>query len=260
VFRFNVVKGKQMKLLKQKILFFLYFRQAYVVPGSFNKDERYLSYNYLYSLISGFMEASVRKAVLELAASGAINKMVRSRKTLFRITVFGRKQVRRIFDNYFCQNRSSKGWFLAVIIGKDDVRKIRLDLEGLGFVCLKRGVYIKPAKKEFEISLEHLLGKAFFVFAKKLELADEKNLTSKLWHLDKYYGNYSKFVTRARGLLEKIEVKKELSFKEKKLVSALCDDFFVIISDTINLPKNLLPDDWPLPKAAQTVNELLKLV
>ena len=249
-----------MKLLKQKILFFLYFRQAYVAPGSFGKDEGYLSYNYLYSLISGFMDASVRKAVLELVASGAINKMVRNRKTLLRITVFGRKQAKSIFDNYFCQNRSSRGWFLAVIIGKDDVRKIRLDLEGLGFVCLKRGVYIKPAKKEFEISLEHLMGKAFFVFAKKLELADEKNLTGRLWHLDRYYGRYSKFVTRASGLLKRVEVKKKLLFKEKKLISALCDDFFIIIRETINLPKNLLPDDWPLPKAAQTVNELLKLM
>ena len=249
-----------MKLLKQKILFFLYFRQAYTAPGSFNKGERYLSYNYLYFLIPGFKKASVRKAVLELTASGEINKMVRNRKVLLRITVFGRKQIKRIFDNYFCQNRSSRGWFLAVIVGKDDARKIRLDLMRLGFVCLKRGVYIKPAKKEFEISLEHLLGKAFFVFAKKLELADEKNLTGRLWKLDKYYGGYSKFVTRSRGLLERVGVKKELSFKEKKQVSALCDDFFVIISETINLPKNLLPNDWPLPKAAQTINDLLKLM
>ena len=249
-----------MKLLKQKILFFLYFRQAYIAPGSFDKDERYLSYNYLYSLISGFKEASVRKAVLELADSGAISKIARNRKTLLRITVFGRKQVKRIFDNYFCQNRSSRGWFLAVIIEKDNVRKIRLDLEKFGFICLKRGVYIKPAKKEFEVSLEYLLGKAFFVFTKKLELADEKNLTGRLWQLDKYYGSYSKFVTRARGLLERLGVKKELSFKEKKLVSVLCDDFFVIISETINLPKNLLPDDWPLPKAVQAINELLKLI
>ena len=249
-----------MKLLKQKILFFLYFRQAYVAPKSFSKDERYLSYNYLYFLIADFKQASVRKAIGELVDSGAVSKIVRNRKTLLRITVFGKKQVKKMFDNYFCQNRSFKGWFLAVIIGKDDVRKIRLDLEGLGFVCLKRGVYIKPAKKEFEIFLEHLLGKAFFVFTKKLELADEKNLTGRLWKLDKYYGGYSKFVTRARDLLERVRVKKELSFKEKKLISVLCDDFFIIISETINLPKNLLPDDWPLPKAAQVVNELLKLI
>jgi len=249
-----------MKLLKQKILFFLYFRQAYIAPGSFDKDERYLSYNYLYFLIFGFKEASVRKAVLELVASGAINKMVRNRKTYLRITVFGRKQVKKIFDNYFCQNRSSRGWFLAVISGKDEARKIRLDLVGLGFVCLKRGVYIRPAKKEFETFLEYLMGKAFFVFAKKLELVDEKNLTGRLWQLDKYYGRYSKFVTRAGGLLKRVEVKKELLFKEKRQVSALCDDFFIIIRDTVNLPKNLLPDDWPLPKAAQIVNELLKLI
>lgn len=249
-----------MKLLKQKILFFLYFRQAYIAPGSFNREEGYLSYSYLYFLTAGFRQASVRKAIGELADSGAVNKIIRNRRTLFRITVFGRRQIKRIFDNYFCQNRSSRGWFLAVIIGEEDVRKTRLDLERLGFVCLKRGVYIKPAKKEFEISLEYLLGKAFFIFTKKLELADEKNLTGRLWQLDKYYGSYSKFVTRAGGLLERVGVKKELSFKEKKLISALCDDFFVIISNTISLPKNLLPDDWPLPKAAQAINELLKLI
>ena len=79
-----------MKLLKQKILFFLYFRQAYAPAGSFNKNEEYLSYNYLYFLISGFKEASVRKAVLELVVSGAVNKMVRNRSTLLRITVLGK--------------------------------------------------------------------------------------------------------------------------------------------------------------------------
>lgn len=248
-----------MKTLKQKIIFLLYFYQSYTPAQTFKKEVKHLSYNFFYWLLSDFGQASVRKAVGELARTGLVEKIIRNNQAFFRLTVLGDKQFKKIFADFIYQNSQKKGFFLAITRGSK-IRQTRIFLENLGFKCLKRGIYLRPAPREFEKSLEPLLGKAFFIFTAKLELTDEKSLTAELWKLDKYYKQGADFVTQAKKLLTKLDSKKRLSKKEIKSIFAISDKFFILIKNTIGLPKNLLPNDWPLPRASNLFSQVLKRV
>ena len=53
---------------------------------------------------------------------------------------------------------------------------------------------------------------------------------------------------------------KLLKDKEIKQVSSVSDKMFILIRNTIGLPKNLLPNDWPLPEAAGLFSKIIKKV
>jgi DNA-binding transcriptional regulator PaaX len=247
-----------MKILKQKILFLLFFSQRYTPAKSFRKEGKYLSYNFLYNFLPCFLPTSIRKATTELVEQGAIEKIIRNRQALFRITQYGEKQCRKYLVNFFKQNLVQREWFLAISKECRNPRQVRHKLQNLGFVKLARGVWIKPGRKEFTRELEDLTGKAFFLSTQRLEFVDERQLVGSLWGLDKYFKKTNDFISRSKKLLKTVSDRNVLTSKEKKTISALFESFFIIIKNTIGLPKNLLPNDWPLPEAATIFTKILK--
>ncbi len=256
--------AKRIRLLKQKILFLLYFSQRYGRLGNTLKEEDYLSYNFLYCCLPTFKTASIRKAVLALVEEGELDKINRNHQSYFRLTLNAFKRIKNLFPGFFYQNKQKHGWFLAVLKEKlkanKEVRELRENLKNLGFTRLNRGVYLLPAERDFQHQLEGFLNQIFIIFSPKLEFIDEKQLAGRLWPLAKEYRELQQFIKSSRKLLRKMAIQKRLSKKTIKSISALSEKFFIIIKNTIRLPKNLLPADWPLPQAAQNFSQLLKLL
>jgi len=249
-----------MKLLKQKILFLLYFRQTTSSQHNLKNEDTYISYNFLYKLILGVTDAAVRKAIGELCEKGDVDKITRNNQSYFRLTLLGAKQTKKLFTNFFYQAKPKKGWYLAVIKSGKKSRQTRIDLENIGFASICRGVYICPAGEKLEAKISQLTANAYFFGCPKLSHIDEKSCVGKLYKLDKFVADTQAVIRQINQLLTKIEDKISLKDKQIKQVSSVSDKMFILIRNTIGLPKNLLPNDWPLPEAAGLFSKIIKKV
>jgi len=251
-----------MKLIKQKILFLLFFYKYQ--PGIF-RETNYLSYNFLYGLLGNYLPSSIRKATGELVQSGNLEKIVRNRKTFLRITSIGQDQLKRKFINFFSQSLVKRDWCLAILAGlprgkAGTDRPLRLSLKNRGFCKYQDGVYLMPAKAEDKKNFKDLTGKVMLVFSKRLDFVDERQLVGRFWQVDDHFAQIQKFINREAEVLAKIEPKKILTKQEKKSISLLSEKFFILIKNTIGLPKNLLPADWPLGQACSILANILQKV
>ncbi len=247
-----------MKTLKKKILFLLFFTHGFIAWGRLKKQEKYLSYNFFYEMLPFFKKASIRKAIGELIKEGEVSKIIRNRRTFFRLTLLGDKRFRSLFSNFFSQQIKSKGWFFAILKRGKDARETRRQLKNLGFVKIQRAVYLLPANQDFGENLEFLVNKVLFIFTNKAAFFDERSLAGELWPIDKHYKKGQDFINQAERLLRKIRRKKRLSNKEKRAISALFSKFYILINNTIGVPKNLLPADWSMFKSIDVFSKVLR--
>lgn len=254
----NVYRDIQMKHLKQKILFLLYFRQTTSSQHNLKNEDTYVSYNFLYKLVSGVTDAAVRKAIGELCDKGDVDKIIRNNQSYFRLTLLGAKETKKLFPNFFYQAQSRKGWYLAIIKSGKKARQTRIDLENIGFAGICRGVYICPVGANMESKISGMTSDAYFFGCPKLNHIDEKSLVGKLYNLDKFVSNTQAVIKQTNQLLAKIEDKITLENKEIKQISSMAENMFILIKNTIGLPKNLLPADWPLPRAAWLFSKVIK--
>jgi len=248
-----------MKLLKQRIISLFYFAQRFDPLKNIKNSENYLSYNFLYGLLPSYLPASVRKATGELRQRNYLDRIVREKKIFWRLTSLGEKQFREIFQNYFFQKRSRQRWLLAIIRQNKEARIIRENLKKCGFAKLRESVYLACANKDLLTRFIGLEGKVIFIWSATLDFIDEGQLVNKLWNIDKYYSQYNDFSIRLRRMIGKINEHNKLSNQEIMQISALSYRFFIILKKTIGLSKNLLPNDWPLPKASRLFGKLLQI-
>lgn len=252
-------------------------------PESFN----YKDYSYLYWRLSGYEESSIRGSVLQLVATGEVDKIVRNNTPLYRLTSQGRDRLMSLFPISIGQKRVwDRIWRIALIKGVSgsslrikgssakkkeresrlgcltDLREIRRGLRGLGFKKLSSSVYITPMPvsvkiKEFCLKNKFINAQIAVIESRRLLIGDDKQIAKNIWDLERINALYHEFIRNVNKLLKVFRQKKVLSVREKKQFSLILSTYFSLLKQDPGLPKRLLEADWPAD-LAQT--QFLKLV
>lgn len=241
-----------MRILKRKILL------ALSLPIDFFKSGRqlkYRPYNFLYFLLPGFRQGSIRDAIGQLVKSGEIDKIVRHHLPYFRLTGAGRERLLSFFPISLSQTRVWDGKW-RIIIKNDKCRAAGIasrqmpnaKLREFGFRKFSRGVYMTPMpvseKLKSYFLREKLLGKVVVFESQVLLSGDDQGLAKKIWKLEELGEEYSNFIKRCQELLKKLETKKGLRDQTKNKVVNLFNLYFSLLSLDPGLPKRVLPSDW----------------
>ena len=270
-----------MKLLKRKILFTL---ASEIDFFKINEGFEYYPYKFLYARLLNYKSSSIRDAVLQLAASGEIDKITRNKTVLFRLTAQGRSRLLYFFPISVGQKKVwDRIWRIAVIkarktikLGKAragstsevtqsgsseveqarDFRKLRQTLRTLSFRKLSRGVYITPLPisaqlKNFLLE-EKISVKIAVIESRRLLLGDDKQLAKQVWSLNSLLKEYQNLINQAIVLLKYIKGQKSLTSKAKKQFSLILDSYFSLLGKDPGLPVKLLPIDWPFDLVKET--------
>ena len=232
-----------MKILKRKILLTL------SLPIDFFKQKEgfdYKPYSFVYFLLSDYQKGSIRDAIHQLVRSGEVDKIIRDRQPLFRLTAIGRERLLSFFPIAVGQKKVwDRRWRLVVT----SLPLIKQKLRKLGFKRLARAVYLTPmpvSNKLQDFFLDkNLLGKVFFCETRRILAGDDQNLAKNVWKLEQISQNYQIFIKECGRLLKRIKGEKGLEIEEEKQVALLFNHYFLLLSDDPGLPKKLLMSDWP---------------
>jgi len=197
----------------------------------------YYPYKFLYARLLNYKSSSIRDAVLQLAASGEIDKITRNKTVLFRLTAQGRSRLLYFFPISVGQKKVwDRIWRIAVIkarktikLGKAragstsevtqsgsseveqarDFRKLRQTLRTLSFRKLSRGVYITPLPisaqlKNFLLE-EKISVKIAVIESRRLLLGDDKQLAKQVWSLNSLLKEYQNLINQAIVLLKYVK-------------------------------------------------------
>jgi phenylacetic acid degradation operon negative regulatory protein len=247
-----------MKLLKKKLLFSLLNDQ----PG---RDYQYHDYRFLYCRCSEFDRSSVRAAVNELTAAGLVDKLVRNRRSWFRLTALGRDVFLRGLPRFdFTGAGWDHRWRLVIVNRIGPVLKLlQRHLYRLGFKRFSRGVYVSPgavAETVKTILLNHQwLNQVALVETRAFLSGDECQLARNLWHLEKIGEKYDHFITLSSRLLKQSRSNLLLLQQAKFGFKAVFDAYFNLTLIDPGLPKALLPPDWPAEQARSLFFRLVEL-
>lgn len=271
-----------MKLLKRKILFCL---ASEVDFFKISEGFEYYPYKFLYPRLSNFKSSSIRDAALQLVESGEVDKIMRNKTVLFRLTAKGRDRLlsffpisigqKKVWDHIWrlaivkagpldTVNKSASGVAARSSQRQGELRKLWSALKKLGFKKLSRGVYLTPlpiSKQLKDLILEGKFSvKIAVIESRRVLLGDNKQLAKQIWPLEDLEKDYKNFVNQAKTLLKKIKKQKSLTDKAKTQFFLILDFFFSLLEKDPGLPKKLLPDDWSFDLAKETCLKLANKV
>lgn len=260
-----------MKLLKRKILFVLASEFNFFKPTEiFN----YYPYSFLYWRLNNYRPSSIRGAILELNRAGEVDKIIRNKTSLSRITSRGRDRLLSFFPISIGQKRVwDRRWRIAIVkarplhkaLNSKLVRKLRRGLKKLGFKKLSRGIYLTPLPvtrelKDFLFQANLTPQLSAVIESRNLVVGDNQRLARQIWPLDSLSQNYLQLITKMKRLLMILKKKKVLSNKEKTSFSLILNNFFSLLEADPGLPKKLLPADWPLNSAYERFLQLAERI
>lgn len=243
-----------MKYLKTKLLFAL---------NSEGEDD-YHPYSFLYFRASEFDRGSIRDAVGRLVAKKAIDRITRSNNAYFRITGVGREMLAEKLGKNRKVTGWDKKWRIVILNGLgDDQRQLAKTLVKIGYKRAARGVYITPlpvteATKRLIVA-NGWSDRLQMVEAKKLIIGDDIQLTRMLWHLESLSGELEEFIRVADRLLKMARKNNMLLSQSKGGFKEVFDRYFNLELKDPNLPKKLMPNDWPAEKAGELFSRLVVL-
>lgn len=231
----------------------------------------YVPYNFLYQRLL-LKRASIRYALAQLTQTGEVNKIKRnfSRngavQPLVALSTLGRKRLRDLLPALLPVGRSKFGFFLVIFSQIDstktqrqDIRKLRLTLQDLGFVQITRGVYggwqdladqVEERVIELQLSQEVLL-----IPFEQASFFKPKELSYKVLQLKDQSQTCLGLINSFQRLLRDSDKRKELSVKQKRSIKLGFREAFFLLKRLPALPTSLAPADWPV----EELKEQLKL-
>ncbi|HBU22128.1 TPA: hypothetical protein DEB02_04250 [Candidatus Beckwithbacteria bacterium] len=251
-----------MRELKLKLLFSLASEQDFF---RLSEGYDYRHYRHLYRLLSEFRAGSVRDAAVRLVKAGMMDKIVRNRQPLFRLTSLGRDQLLKSLPRFKGQRKVwDRIWRIVIFKGVGrDARLAARRLISLGYKRVASGVYLTPLSVSEETK-ELILAKtwtkeAFVIASRRFIIGDDFELAKNLWDLDKKAQEYADFVSRAETLLKKSRRSLIALQQSKGGFKDVFDDYFRLNLTDPGLPKKLLPPDWQEEKAREVFLRLVEL-
>lgn len=156
-----------------------------------------------------------------------------------KLTKQGEKRLKEIFPSSQKPLKWEKKWYLVIFDIPESLRYkrdiLREKLKQLGFGQLQQSVWISPFNYIYNIAKiiqeYHLGSYVIFSVTEKLGLEESQELSGRIWKIDEVNEEYKKFIQKYSSL------KKIPKFSLKI-------DFFSILKQDPQLPKELLPSDW----------------
>jgi phenylacetic acid degradation operon negative regulatory protein len=226
----------------------------------------------LIELLSNFdlSEQSVRSAVSRMCQVGLLKARKESRKSYYSLTEHGYKLLNRGTQRIFTRkNNQWDGKWNIVIYSVPEKRReardrLRLELNWMGYGPLGEATWISPydLTKEVEELAEKLrIKECIQIFqAEHLGTTEPKEIVSRCWDLDKIHQRYANFIEKYRPKLENYIVR--LKYGEGFQPSECFVERFNLIHEyrklpylDPDLPKELLPENWLRPEAADLFNK-----
>lgn len=262
-----------MKLTKQMILFILSLKTSLFED---NKSDGYLPYNILYNLLP-FSQGAIRCAIFQLANDGLVNKILsrgnekKTRKRpLVNLSVLGKKKLENYLPALFLPRPAKFGFLLALFLNsnnqksKNKLRRLRRELKTLGFVKLQRGVYCgwqSLAKTAEEKILKANLGREIILIPFEKALAYKTyEISYNLLGLEQITQASLEISSQIDQLLKYLKSGKRLQYKRKKQIKMVVKETFLLMRKLPNLPKTLIPPNWPVLELKKGFKELIDRV
>lgn len=153
-------------------------------------------------------------------------------------------------------------WRIAVydVPEKDRYKreKCRKILERFGFASLHPSVYLSPHAVEDRVRAnlanEGILTSVFFMLGDQSDLGDCRVLADRLWHLITLAQSYQNLIRRFQ-----IVMGQQLLEKKRFGMRRIRSDFIRIVAFDPLLPVSLLPQDWPMARVFNMINDVKKI-
>lgn len=150
-------------------------------------------------------------------------------------------------------------WRIAVydVPEKDRYKreKCRKLLERFGFASFHPSVYLSPHdvfdRVRSELAHEGLLTSAFLMTGSSSDLGDSQVLAGRLWPLSTLIQSYQHLIRRFQIVMgQQLPEKKQLGLRRVR------SDFIHLLASDPLLPVELLPNDWPMSRVFNMVNDV----
>lgn len=254
-----------MKKLKKKLLYTLAFG---VGDGLRAKEYGYLSLPEIYWRCSEYKEPSIRSALSSCLSNGMVARLVRGRKSQYRLTSVGREALVRACAGDYSASASEKTWIMVVLdqgsLPEKTIRKLSLGLSRLGLISWSRGVWLTPVNiseniKRYIIDIG-AAGAVVVIEVKKWFLGDEKVIVEDLWRPLDYEVGVKNLITQAEPLLTTIRSLKSVTEPVKNEFLMVFDRWFEIMTKKPRLPQNLLPSEWSYESGEKLVLKMCESI
>jgi len=213
-----------------------------------------------------YTAATVRAIVSRMQRRGYLQSRRQGRRSFYRLTDRGQKEVRWGSAQAFASPAAWDGRWTVITYFVPEARRehrdlLRASLAGLGFGALAPGVWLSPHLLSSEAEpkwRERGVWDYLEIFrAEYLGPGDSHTLTARAWpHLPALADRYRAYVAGHEPLLHRLEAG-DLSDKES--FAARFRSLFEYVAITLEdpgLPPALLSDDWPRPAAESLFEQL----
>jgi phenylacetic acid degradation operon negative regulatory protein len=220
----------------------------------------------------GMNDRLVRTSVFRLAEEGWMDARREGRRSFYTLTASGGPRFEAAYRRiYFPDGKQWDGkWIIVIVSGLITAVQrgvLRKELLWEGFSMIAPGVYIHPSGKEQV--LEELLGRAdalgkvFVCTASESDIVESYPLSALIersWDLKPIIEGYRTFINKfssiAKILRNAASINAEQSFVVRTL---LIHAFRRLHLQDPQLPRELLPQDWPDSAAYELCSEVYKL-
>jgi CRISPR-associated endonuclease Cas2 len=225
--------------------------------------------------------------------TGYIEKVVKDGEVYLRLTNQGQEKISRDFPLLQFQKKPwDKKWRLILFdiseINRNRRDMLREKLKELGFGMFQKSAYISP--NDFTKDLVEFLAEVklvehvyvFEIYHTQLATGNSKTLARKVWNLEEVNDRYLRLIDEIDRLIsihdrghklndemggmegKKLiirdsdsERRKRKSFTEK--VREIKENYMNLLLNDPFLPKELLPDDWALPRLKTMIRKLSRI-
>ena len=250
-----------MKKLKRRLLYVLAYSRG---EGLASRQHEFLSLPEIYWRCPAFAQSSVRTGLCELLEEGLVLKIIRGKRSVYRLTSLGHDRIFDLLEGFGAASAWDKCWKVVVLkqgsLDLGRVRRLSREMKKLKAVSWSRGVWLTPLAISEDIKRSIFgIGAAGAVVVfetKKWVLGDEKAMIFELWKLDQLEEKQKKLINQIQGLLTGVRSAKSLTDGAKDDFLVILDQWWGMMRGRPGLPKNLLPPEWQYDQAEKLVRRL----
>lgn len=204
----------------------------------------------------GISERLVRTSIFRLTKESWLQAEKVGRRSYYSLTGPGLRRFEQAFKQiYSCDHQEWQGSWCLVFLSQIEVkqrRKLKEDLEWMGFGSLAPSVMAHPRLNKKEISLL-LLERTDTENLIVMQTQPQELLTSKAlrlqvkesWSLDQLGESYGKFIEKFRPLWQEVSEVNPLTEQQSFLArTLLIHEYRKVLLRDPQLPDELLPGDW----------------